>query len=300
MKTKLILAVILICQSIYGQDDSYKKELVEITKIYRNFHFRSEPPESVFQQLNSYSSKDLASSRDFIAELIKSNNQIATKKYLAKPDTVTLKSLYIIRGVNWNMHDADGKDNFAVIDSLMNEKTNYYELLSCYYGMLFTAVGNKNRPFDMSSTNFTLWDYNLENDTEKGIFFLESMETFGSLIWGYMNIPKPPNYKKALEFIELYPTYNSQAYYKYLDLNFPDFKVTTDKNKPKKSFKKHYLNKFMNTIIYHSSCLSQKKRKKDKEKRYEVLLSSIVKNKSYWKYSDTPKVFEQIFNKVAE
>ncbi|MCD4792978.1 MAG: hypothetical protein K8R54_07085 [Bacteroidales bacterium] len=54
----------------------------------------------------------------------------------------------------------------------------------------------------------------------------------------------------------------------------------------------------MNTVLYHSLCLSQKK--KDKDKRYDVLLGSIVKNESYWQYSENPEVFEQIFKKVKE
>lgn len=298
MKTKIILALLLAGQFAFGQQDNFKKELIELAKIYRNFHFRNDPPQDVFDQLNSISSSELLVSKDFIAELIKSNNLIATKKYLTKPDSTTLKSLFIIRGINWNMHDAEPKDNLMIIDSLLNEKTDNYELLSCYYGMIFTAVGNKNRPFDMSSVNFTLWDYNLKNDTEKGIFFLESMETFGSIIWGYMNIPKPPNYKLALEQIDKYPKYNGQPYYQYSDLNFQDFKLTTDKRKPKESFKKYYLDKYMNTVFYHSVCLSQKK--KYEEKRYDVLLGSIIKNETYWKYSKTPEIFEQLFKKVKE
>jgi hypothetical protein len=298
MKTRFILVILFLCQLVFGQDATYKNELIELAKIYRNFHFRNTPPQDVFNQLNKISSTNLLTSKDFISELIKTNNSISTKKYLTKPDSVTLKSLYIIRGINWNMHEADPKDNLIVIDSLLNEHTDYFELLSCYYGMVFTAVGNKNRPFDMSTVNFTLWDYDLENDTEKGIFFLESMETFGTLIWGYMNIPKPPNYKKALDYINKYPKYNGQPYYQYLDLNFQDFKVTTDKRKPKDSFKKYYLNKYMNTILYHSMCLSQKK--KYKEQRYDLLLGSIIKNESYWQYSETPEIFEQIFKKVKE
>lgn len=294
MKTKILLILLLSVQFVTGQNNDNKNELIDLAKIYRNFHFSNDPPKVVFNQLESIKSSELLKTKNFISELIKTNNSIATKKYLTKPDTITLKSLYTIRAINWNMHEADPKDNYSVIDSLINEKTDYHELLSCYYGMIFTAVGNKNRPFDMSDVNFTLWDYNLINDTEKGIFFLESMKTFGTLIWGYINVPKPPNYKKALEYIVKYPKYNGQPYYQYLDLNFQDFKLTTDKRKPKESYKKYYLN----TLFYHSLCLSQKK--KYKEKRYDVLLGSIMKNESYWKYSEYPELFEQIFKKVKE
>lgn len=298
MKTKLLILLILISQIAFAQDMKYKNELIDLAKIYRNFHFNNNPPTEVFDQLNSISSPGLQVSKKFIAEVIKGNNKIATREYLTKPDSVTLKSLYVMRGLNWNMHEANAMDNLILADSLLNEKTDYYELLSCYYGIIFTSVGNKNKPFDMSQFNFTLWDYNLQNDIEKGIFFLESMDTFGSMIWGYMNIPNPPNYKLALEYIDKYPRYNGQPYYQFLDLNFKDFKLTTDKRKPKESFKKYYLNKYMNTLLYNALCLSQKK--KNAEKKLDVMMGSILHNESYWEFYEDPDLLKSIFVKVKE
>ena len=67
-----------------------------------------------------------------------------------------------------------------------------------YYSMLFASVGNKVNPFNFSKIDFKLNDYNLANDTEKGIFFLECMDYCGKTIWGYMNVVKPPNTKRPL------------------------------------------------------------------------------------------------------
>jgi len=283
--------------SVKGQSQ-YNIELIKLSEIYRKYHFSNDPQKGVFKKLKKIQSSELKKSRDFINELIKTENKIATKKFLTKPDSITLKTLYIIRGLNWNMHESEPKEEAFILDSLLKEQTDYYELLSCYYGMLFTSVGNKNRPFDMSKTNFKIEEYNLIDKTEKGIFFLESMETFGTMIWGFMNIPKPPNYKKAMSFINKYPHYNSESYYQYLDLNFKDFILTKDKTKPKESFKKYYLNKYMNTVLYHAMSLS--KSNGTQEEVYEILLGSIIKNESYWKYSETPEVFESIFKKVKE
>lgn len=285
-------------QLCYGQTSTFKSDLIDMAKIYRNFHFANNPPLDIDDQFKRITSPDLAVAKEFLSELIKTNNQIASKKYLTKPDSATLKNLYIMRGLNWNMYEDTPADNELVADSLLHEKTDYNELLSCYYGLVFTSVGNKNKPFDMSQYNFTLWDYNLQNDTEKGIFFLESMNTFGTLIWGYMNIPKPPNYKAALEYIDKYPKYNSQPYYQYLDLNFKDFTITNDKTKPKESFKKYYLNKYMNTLLYHCVCVAQKK-KREREKM-DVLLGSILRNESYWGYFDNREILENIFKKIKE
>jgi len=293
---KKIFIVLLLAFSNISYSQTINQELILLAQIYRSYHFSNTPSTSVFDQLRTIKNDDLKIPSEIISELIKTNNQIATKKYLTKPDASTLKNLFIIRSINWNMHEADPIDNNKLIDSLNNSNTDYLELLSCYYGMVFTAVGNKNQPLDMSNVNLNLSDYNLENDEEKGVFFLESMDTFGMYIWGFMNVVKPPNYKKALDVIKNYPKYNGEPYYQFQNLNFKDFELTIDKREPKKSFKKYYINKYLNTLLYHSLCLSQKK--KDKDEKEKVMLGSIMRNESYYKYSDNPEIFQQIFKKI--
>jgi hypothetical protein len=293
---RTLLSLLLLTFSIVSFSQVKNKELISLAKTYRSYHFSNTPSQKVFDELNTIGSDQLKTSAKFISELIRSNNQIATKKYLTKPDTNTLKNLFIIRSINWNLHEADPVDNNELIDSLSNDEVNDLELLACYYGMVFTSVGNKNRPLNMSQINLDINDYNLESDEEKGVFFLKSMNTFGTYIWGYMNVVKPPNYKKALEVINNYPKYNGEPYYQFLDLNFRDFNLTIDKREPKKSFKEYFINKYLNTLLYHSMCLSQKK--KHKEEKEKVMLGSIMKNDSYYKYSETPEVFEKIFKKV--
>ena len=136
-------------------------------------------------------------------------------------------------------------------------------------------------------------EFNLKNNTEKSIFFLNAMERFGSLIWGYMNIPQPPNYKLALEFINKYPRFNGQPYYQFNNLDLEDFNITTDKRRPKESFKRYYLTNYMNTVIYHLVCLSQLDT--DKDKKQDVLNTSIIKNETYWPYYNQPEVLNAIF-----
>ena len=298
MKYTITIICFLISLSSIKSQSKYDIELIKLSEVYRKYHFSNAPPKDVFKELKKIKSPELKKSRDFIKELIKTNNDITTRKFLTKPDSTTLKSLYIIRGLNWNMHEAEPKEEKFILDSLLMEHTDYYELLSCYYGMLFTSVGNKNRPFDMSTTNFKIDEYNLVDKTEKGIFFLESMETFGTMIWGYMNVPNPPNYKKAMSFINKYPQYNSELYYQYLNLNFKDFVLTIDKSKPKESFKTYYLNKYMNTILYHAMSFSRTNG--TQEDVNAILLGSIIKNESYWKHSETPEIFENIFKKVKK
>jgi hypothetical protein len=297
-KTIIYFLIIAFSQNVLSQNNEYDKGLVDLAKTYKNFHFRGDPPSNVYEEIKSIPSKKLLTAKKFITEVVTSNNKLLTTEFLTKPDSVTLKSLYIIRGVNWNMHEAEAKDNMAIVDSLRSENTNYHELVSCYYGMLFSAIGNKNKPFDLSEVNLNLRDYNLSDDTEKGIFFLTSMRTFGTMIWGYINVPKPPNYKKALNYINKYPKYNGIKYYRFTDLNFKDFKLTTDKRKPKESYKNYYINKYIETLMYHSLCLSEKK--KYRKEKDNLLLESILRNESYWKYTKYKPTLEKIFRKVKE
>lgn len=291
-----LIVTVLVISVTHGQSQTLNDELIKLAKIYKNFHFSNDPPKEAIDQLNSIKSPDLQVAKEFIAELIKKNNKVATTKFLTRPDSITLKNLFTIRSINWNLFESEPKDNNKLIDSLSAFPSTGYEQLSCYYGLLFGSVGNKNTPLDMSNINFTLDNYGLKDDTEKGILFLESMETFGSMIWGYMNVVKPPNYEKALTVINNFPTYNGQPYYQFQDLNFQDFNLTTDKRKPKESFKKYQIKKYLNTLLYHSASLGQKK--KTKKDQQDVMLGSIMSNESYYKYADNPDVFRQIFKKI--
>lgn len=294
MKMKTLIYLLLISQITFAQDN-FKEEITFLAKTYHEYH-SSNPSEEVFVELKSIKSTQLKTAKYFIEELIQPKNEIASTKYLTKPDTATLRNLYIIRALNYNMYEDEPKDSNHLLDSLLNNSNNYHELISCYYGILFTAISNKNRPLKMSKYNFTLNEYELDNDVEKGIFFLESMEMFGTLIWGYINIPKPPNFEKALKIIENYPKYNGSPYYEFLDLNFDDFLLRIDKTRPKESFKRYYLNKYMNCVMSHSLCLIQNE--ETKKEALEVLFKSILADENYWKYSETPEIFEAVFKQI--
>lgn len=297
MKRILMLALLVLAAAA-GRAQTLNDELIKLAKIYRSFHFGSEPAKEVWDQLNSIKSQELSASRTFIGELIKKNNKIATVQFLTRPDSLTIKHLFTIRSINWKMHEADPTNYPALIDSLNRFPASTYEQLACYYEMLFISIGNKNMPLNMSDVNFSLDTYGLKDETEKGIFFLKAMDTFGMMIWGYMNVVKPPNYEKALSVINNYPMFNGQPYYQFQDLNFLDFNLTIDKTRGKESFKKYYINKYLNTLLYHSASLGQKK--KTKAAQQEVMLGSIMRNEAYYKYSDNPDTFRRIFKKVKE
>lgn len=262
MRRIFLIAILIVGSLSVMKASDLNNDLIELAKIYRNFMFRNSPTESTFKQLAEIKSPELINSTKFIKETITTGNKLTTEEFLKLPDESTLKYIYIIRRINWNIREEVPKDNNELITEFSEKEIPRYELIDSYYNMLFSGVGNKNQPFDLSDLDFQMNKYDLKDDTEKGIFFLKAMDLCGTLIWGYMNIVKPPNYKKALPLIEKYPKFNGQPYYQYLDFGFPDFDMVIVKDKDKESYKSYYLNKYYDTLLAHLECLSQTKKDK--------------------------------------
>ena len=159
--------------------------------------------------------------------------------------------------------------------------------------MLFVAAGNKNQPFDFSGTDLKLKDYNLKDDTEKGILVLNAINICNKTVWGYMNIAKPANTKKAFEYIKKFPKINGRPYYQYTEFYFPDFETNIIEGKGLQSYKSYYLNKFYETLLFHLVCLN-KEGATEKEKQ-DLLLGSILKENKLYKYTEYQKTLESIF-----
>lgn len=296
MSRIILIAFVLISNVQLLRANELNPDLIELAKIYRNFMFTNTPTDYVYEQLENINTAELLTTTSFIKEAISTNNQLTTPTFLTIPEEETLYQLYIVRRVNWNIREENPRDNNELINELRNKNIPRYELIDNYYDMLFAGVGNKNRPFDLSDVDFRPNDYQLQDDTEKGIFFLKTMELCGTSIWGYMNIVDPPNYKKALEYINNYPKFNGQPYYQYLDFSFPDFEMEIEIDKGIISYKHYYINKYYETLLYHLLCLNQKK--KFKEEREQLLLGSILKESNYYKYSKNTEILEGLFTTI--
>lgn len=292
--TLLNVFITILCFSQATENN----KLIELAKGYKDFMFRNEPPKNFVKELELNLPANLKTTSDFILQTIISDNDLLKQQYLVLPDTSTLKSIYIIRNINFNLREENPVDNNKLIDSLRSSYISKYELIDCYYSILFASVGNKNKPFNFSKIDFTLKEYNLTNDTEKGIFFLECMSYCGTEIWGYMNIVKPANTKEALEYIRKYPKFNGLKYYQYTDLNFPDFEIKIIKDKGKQSYKAYYINKYYELLLSHLICL---KREGKKEKDInDLLLGSILKDRIFYKYTKHKETLENIFTEQKQ
>lgn len=289
--TLTILSIFLIAFS-YGQSTENDK-LIELGKAYKDFMFRNEPPKGFIKELQANIPEHLKLASNFIAQTITTDNNLLKQPYLSLPDDQTLKFVYIIRSINYNIRKENQIDNNKLIDSLKTTSIPKNELVDSYYSMLFASVGNKITPFDFSKVDFKLKEYNLTNDTEKGIFFLQCMDYCGKTIWGYMNVVKPANTEKAYDFIKNYPKFNGLKYYQFTDLNFPDFEMIIVLDKGKQSYKSYYIDKYYDVLLTHLKCLN-KEGAKEKEID-DLLLGSILKDSNLYKYTKHKETLENIF-----
>lgn len=288
-KTTVILFAIF-STLLHGQNN---EKLIELGKAYKNYMFMSEPSKEFMAKLSANTPQTVELTRDFIMQTISTNNRLLKTEFLKLPDLTTLKQLYIVREINYNIRKEDQIDNNQLIDSLAKIDIPRNELVDCYYDLLFAGVGNKNKPFNFKKVNFDLSAYNLANDTEKGIFFLQCMNLCGTSIWGYINVPKPPNFKEAYNYIEKYPKFDGLNYYEFTDLTFPDFEMVIDSETGRESYKGYYLNKYYQTLLYHLLCLKNGYgNEKDIEK---LLIGSILKDRTLYKYSKNKDILEGLF-----
>lgn len=296
-KTFLHLIFLLLSLVVYSQNN--KEKLMELGKAYKNFMFVNNPTDDYIKSLKSDMPNDLKTASDFILQAINPKTKIIEKKYLTLPDDQTLKNIYIIRAVNYNLHDKEPVSNEQIVDSLMLSSIPRNEMIDAYSGMLFTSYGNKVKPFDMEKINFQLGEYNFKNDTEKGIFFLRCMEFCGKNIWGFINIAKPMNTKKAYEYVQVFPRFNGFKYFQYNDFNFPDFQMVIVKDKGIQSYKEYFIDKYYETLLNHLLCL--KKENRPEKEYHELLLGSILRDKDLYPYSKKYKeVLENLFKTVKK
>lgn len=296
-KAVLILLAISFTFLSNGQTNENQK-LIDLGKAYKNFMFRNEPTKEFVKEIQSDIPEKLKAATNFIVQTITTDNDLLKEQYLILPDNSTLKFIYIIEFVNYNIRKENPADNNKLIDSLKISDISKNELVDAYYSMLFSSVGNKNKPFNFSKLDFRLNNYDLVNDTEKGIFFLRCMRYCGSEIWGYMNVVKPPNTKKAFGYIKNFPKFNGLKYYQFTDLNFPDFEMLIEEDKGKESYKGYYIDKYYDLLLSHLICL--KKEGATEKDIDDLLLGSILKDRVFYKYTNNKETLESIFKEQKQ
>ncbi|PHR23164.1 MAG: hypothetical protein COA38_17260 [Fluviicola sp.] len=254
--------------------------------------FANDASKELIKKLGKEYNDYLSTSLLFVKEVTKSKNKILSDKFLKLPDTNTLRVIFIIDALHQNPHLENPLDPSQIVDSLVDKKIPYHLLIDQYYQTIFTSVGNKNKPFDMSKVNFKMDEYGLNNDRQKTMFYLRCMDACGSQIYGFMNIVNPPNTEKALDYIEKFPQFDGLKYYQYTDLHFGDFQLEIFNDKGLQSYKSHFINELFKTLLNHAVCLNKEGDKQDVQ---DFFISSPLKDETLWKYTELQEVLKSIF-----
>lgn len=287
------MTLILFVNFQFGNATETNQELIELAKIYIISFVQDNPTDYEYEQLNKIKSKELEKALLFVKESIALNNNLNTEKFLIIPDNQTLYQLYIIGRIRSNITRKNSKDNDELISELKAKNITRYELVNNYYGLLFSGIWNKNNHFDLSKTDYRIENYELKDDTEKGIFFLQAMYLCHAQLLIQAKLKTPLNHRRALKILNNFPKFNGQNYYQYLDFGFTDFKVASINNSVGQSFKYKYINIYYEILLDHLTCLNQKNRYKIE--RENLLLNSILKEQTYYKYSENKETLERLF-----
>jgi len=253
--------------------------------------FTNDASKELIKKLGKEYDDNLNLSVLFVKEVTKSNNKILSDDFLKLPDTTTLEIIYIIDALHQNRHSENPMKPIQVVDSLINEDIPFNFLVDQYYETIFTSVGNKNKPFNMSKVNFKMSEYDL-NDVQKSIFYLRCMDACGSQIYGFMNIVNPPNTKKSLEYIEKFPQFDGLDYFQYTELYFDDFQMKIFNDKGVQSYKDHFINELFQTLLNHALCLSKEGRQTEVQ---DFLINSPLRDENLWKHTEFQDVLKSIF-----
>lgn len=293
-KYSIILGIIYFTSFAFGQITENEK-MIQLASVYKDNLFIAKTPKGEIKKIHTDVPESLKTATDFIAQAITSKNKLLTPTYLNRPDDNVLKQLFVIRTMELRMRDGKLFENQKIIDSLLNTDVSTYEMMDNYYEMLFTAVGNKNQPFNFSNVDLKLDEYQLQDETEKGIVFLRCMSYCGKIIWGYMNIINPPNTSKAYKNIKLYPKVNGLSYLTYDDFNFPDFEMTIIAGEKPQSYKAYYIDKYYEILLTHLIC-NVTEGGSEKE-LVDLMGVSILKDENLYQYSTNKDVLEELYDR---
>jgi hypothetical protein len=254
---------------------------------------RPDAPAETLRELRRDVPEGLKEATAFITEAITKNNRLVSAKFLRLPDERTLRALYTVEIVLQNLYADEPKDSKRIVDSAIGLDIPRSELVLNYYDKLFTSAGNKNGSGAFSGVDFKLKDLGLTNESDAAIFYLACVSHLNSFVWGYINIAKPMNTKEAYAQIRKFPRFNGLPYYQFTELSFPDFLTVTDAKEGPQSFKRHYIDKLYELLLIH--VLSLEKEGGSDEARTDLLLSSILRQQKYYRYTALREDLEKLF-----
>lgn len=293
MKKTIFIAILLFTffEGVYSQQINDK--LISLARIYNTYRTVENPAKDLVKDIRKDSPAQLQKTAEFIIQSITPKNHLLDIQYLTVPDESTLKYIYIINSVSKNLEDENPRDNNDLVNELIYSQISRYLEIDAYYGILFSAIGNKSKPSSHSTFDFNTDVYNLSDSTEKGVFFLRCMDQCCRPIHSLLHDVQPADTKFAYRYLKKMPKFDGKPYFCFTDFTFPDFGVVISKQDGLRSFKTYYMTQYYDLLLDHLRCLN-KQGGTDKEKE-ALLYKSILKDRTLYKYSKKQAVLNNMF-----
>jgi hypothetical protein len=278
---KLILIFLLFSTIIVqGQNDNPDfANLVKLSELYSNDHTDSLKYLTSLEELRTINLNHII---DIMILLHQRSIEIFDTKYLSKPSLSELKYWAVIDAIMTNLRsDQKKKENNEILArKVLSKEIDSRNLLVNYYNFIFSSVGYIFNTEDLSHYNFDLNSYDLENETEKGIFYISLLKPM-ILRFRVLNYMK--NGPKLLEYAIKLPKINNKPYFEYVDFNFEDFDNQYDVIK---SYKKTELESYYSCLLAHYVAIVDKGVKYEWKRMYNV---SILSKPEYYQYAGDNK-----------
>lgn len=284
----LLLLTLCTGQAMSQLTDTEFGRLVELGELYsRNQNFYDT---TFAEQAEEIRIEKFGHITDVLITLSQKDSSILSNSLLKRPSNEELKYWYVIRDIHYNLVDTDNAPRKTVDvarESLIKEVDEKWMLYSYYY-QIHSGLSFAFNEVDFSKLDITIERYDLKNDVEKGIFYLNVMQSF---LTRFRVLNMLGNAEAILEFAAKMPKVNGESYYNYTNFDFEDFKIDFA-GEGKESFLKRELGAVYAGIFSHFIALVDQGKMDQARRLYS---NSILSKKAYFKYSADKKDLKKIW-----
>ena len=294
MKHFFTLLFFTVTLTLVGQENNSDfKNLVQLGDIYsKNVNATGEDFKNAVDALRTPGLNHII---DALIAVGEADEKLLTKKILSKPSAQELKYWYVIREIHYNNlpESAEDKSSEQVAEETLQKEVDSRWLLDNYYYRIQSGIAKLFNEKDLSTYDFNLDDYGLENDIEKAILYLS---VSNALTQRFRVLNMIENYDKLLEFAEKLPTFNEKPYYEYTAFNFDDFEwIGYDK---KESYKKSHLETHYSALYGHFVAFAKKQKGDELRNLY---FNSIFSMPDYFKYAgELEESLQQLYSQSKQ
>jgi hypothetical protein len=254
------------------------QNLVEISELYSK-HLNNYEKEAI-DKLESLRTPKLNSIVETLLTLNKKDTTILNQKYWKRPTNEVLMMWYVIRELHYNNNSKEKskpRTNDEVANEVLSQKIDNSWLLDNYYYRIQSGVAWLFNKADLSMININLDSLGLLNQTEKGICYLNLIE---SCTQRFKILQMLKKNDKIMEFATKMPQINGKDYFLYKDFDFPDFKwIGYEKEE---MYNVVHINNLYQSLFSHLMAIIDIKGKKEAQNFHK---NSILSEPKFFKYA---------------